>query len=244
MEVGQDQDFLSSAEEFDEPPLLSDGNVDGRSDQSDMEDEDVVFNNQNSLNCGDHSVQKVQGHAIDDDDFNEDEMKTMMKFAKFLEKQGFLKQANGLRAGTSDQKEASEPQKKGTKRKTPGKSGIAPSYYVEDDVHNLDQGRNVSPNQNTSETTIYRRAMVMHDENPSQVVGDPMVMNIEVSPVIEQGANRISTSSEDDVANSSDENLVVMEAVEGAGMIPCEENVNDTDRILFKQFLDYHHKEW
>ena len=227
MEVGHNS-FLSEEEAERDQGNEKGDEEDTVASESEAEEEETNEQSANN-NAGSSGISKE-----DEEDFNPDEMWTMMKFAKFLEMQGFLKQPSGQETNnTKDTKAGKDQLRDGKLGKTKRKSK---NNEIEKVV-----GKENSPESVISEETIYERVVPLTRETGEIVVDPEIIFNPRIpnnqTNNLERSIEpkRVSTSSEDEPLNSSDE----------INQHVYAEISNDSatnEHILFKQFLDYRRK--
>ena len=219
----------------------SDSGSDGYQDQE--YDNEVSFSNNNSEAASSFKKRKISGKgscnekcATEEMNYDDEERKSMMKFAKFLVNEGFLKRNNE----ENEQEEMTEARQSG-QSKLAGKS--AKSTHL---VQNREQGLDANDGKGTmvshpSETTIYREAINMNNSLTDNGVREMIVDD-------GKQTKRISSSSEEGIDTSGEineleenENVLVGEIrdfqIEQLQLSPTKE------KYLFKQFLDYRLKE-
>ena len=202
------------------------------------EDEEVTFAGENNNNIRKKDL--VDLNLSDDEDFNAEEIKSTKKFARFLEKTGFIqKKRNGMEesAASNDiNKKSSVGSKNEEKNKSSKLTTIKPK--------NKGKEKSIMPDEldlvnSGSETTIYRRAIPMSVNNCLNMPVRHGLRDLTADP------NRISSSSEEEEIYTSDESIQditqppkIMELTENRAV-----NQINNDQILYQQFLDCRRKE-
>ena len=203
----------------------------------------VSSSNNNNLEQGKEKSGQLVDLNLSDDEFDAEEMKSMKKFARFLEKTGYIQKA---KESTTSEKnrgnmETSENAKKTKPQRQEGMLSLN-NTTAEDQLQLPESG---------SETTIYRRAV------PMQLSGNNDHNDQMNKQTLELSKNRYSSSSDDEV-NTSDELLDINSS---NGRRVCDGNVdnievmrkahtknvikhsNDQDEILYQRFVDCKLKE-
>ena len=179
---------------------------------------------------------RMTGELSEEEDLDEEEIKSMSKFAKYLEKRGYIRQI-----GDGNAAEKLKMSKETTKQtnKRLNKTAVISTGTEKKGLSNTSNDKN-KPNrldfESISETTIYKGAIDLNKEaNQSKLI--PVVINAGKT-------NRLSSSSEEgDAIDTSDETLdqYEMPIEHNEAVVPLRNT--EQDFILFKKFLDFRLQE-
>ena len=248
--LGTDSQGEDEDEDDDEPPALLENNRNSEDEEGlvneneSMASSNVVSFNNNAGNIREKKKRILEYSDSEDEITDPAEVKSMLKFAKFLEKTGYLRKPKT----SQDEEQVEDKPKKGqqdnTKAKKKRKKNESEGNIYDKAVC-----------QSNSESTIYRNAVAFNIEQdktnlgenliPLQVMDCSQLSDNQVIGKTGDGVMHRFSSSSDEPIDTSDELINTSPPcnIQQAQQAHLSVHAGDNDYVLFKRFLDFQLRE-